>query len=411
MITDLITNTIGLSFIDDNMGNIISALSSGGPKFHILSIARNIAVCLALGIGAYEAYMMMLGRRGMDVMKILRIIIISLCISNSGWIAAGLKAPGKALEREAKGTMTVYNERLKGQEEELKKAQDDMMEKMFTQLDSITKARKAALLAESDAMTGIGKDIEVSMQMVPDWIDNYAKKAAIWLETQACNFMNMVIRWLSELIFQLMYYGILITQLVALNLMTQFLPLAFALSLAPAYKSAWSQFISKFLSVTLWSSICYMMVCYIDMILQYQLMNDTKAVAKITDFSWGALGGLGLDMLGTTVTYAAGMLIGAKMISMSTEIAGWLIPGGVSSGMGGAVAGGAMGAVTGAAAGGASAVMGAATGGITAAVAYGTGFQRNGLTGAFAQTSLGKTITHSRQNADNYRHRKDYPIK
>lgn len=366
MITDIITNTIGLPFIDENMGSIISALSTGGPKFHVLGIAKNIAVCLALGVGAYEAYMMMLGRRGMDVMKILRIIILSLCISNSGWIAAGLKAPGAALSNEARGSMAHFNARLTVAEEALAKSQDDMMDKMFAQLDSITKAHKAAKMAENE---GITQDMVVGLAMVPEWIDNYAKKAAIWFETQACNFMNMLIRWISELIFQLMYYGILITQLVVLNLMTQFMPLAFALSIAPAYKSAWSQYISKFLSVTLWSGICYMMVCYVDVILEYQIRNDAASIAKITDFSWGALGGLGLDMLGTTVTYAAGMLIGAKMISMSTEIAGWLIPGGVSSGMGGAVAGGAMAAATGAAGWMAGKAVGAATAGGGATVA------------------------------------------
>ncbi len=400
MITDIITNTVGLSFIDDNMGDIISALGAAGPKFHILGIAKNIAVCLALGVGAYEAYMMMLGRRGMDVMKILRIIILSLCISNSGWIAAGLKAPGAALAAEAKGSMNKFNARLMLEEEKLAKTQDDMMDKMFAQLDSITKARKAALLAENE---GITQDMVVGVSMVPEWIDNYAKKAAIWFETQACNFMNMLIRWISELIFQLMYYGILITQLVVLNLMTQFMPLAFALSIAPAYKSAWSQYISKFLSITLWAPICYMMVCYIDQILTYQIRNDAASIAKITDFSWGALGGLGLDMLGTTVTYAAGMLIGAKMISMSTEIAGWLIPGGVSSGMGGAVAGGAMGAVTGAAAGGAATVMGTAGAGAGSAANVALGAATGGTPGAIAQTGLGKAISQAKSNTRNFK--------
>lgn len=64
MILDLITGTVGLSFIDENMGEIITALGNGGPQFGILGLARNLAILLALGVGAYESYMMMLGRRG-----------------------------------------------------------------------------------------------------------------------------------------------------------------------------------------------------------------------------------------------------------------------------------------------------------------------------------------------------------
>jgi len=37
----------------------------------------------ALCVGFYERWMMMLGRRGMDVMKLLRIVGISICISRS----------------------------------------------------------------------------------------------------------------------------------------------------------------------------------------------------------------------------------------------------------------------------------------------------------------------------------------
>lgn len=358
MIFDLITNTIGLPFIDDNMGNIVTALGLAGPKFGLLDLAKNLAVCLALGVGSYEAYMMMLGRRGMDVMKILRIIIISLCIANSGAIASALRAPGKAMEAQAKAQMDDFNAMLENKEKEVKKSQDDFMDEMFARLDSINDARVAAAIAEnSDSFT---PDAVIELSMLPEKFEGWAKKGAIWLEMMIANLINTVVRWISELIFQLMYYGIIITQLVCLNLMGQFLPLAFALSLAPAYKSAWSQFISKYLAVTLWAPICYCMVCYIDIILSYQLACDQKAIAKITELSWAAIGGLGLDMLGTTVTYAAGLLIGAKMISMSTEIAGWLIPGGMSSGMGGAVSGGAMGAVTGAAAGAAGAAAGVA---------------------------------------------------
>ena len=349
MIFDLITNTIGLPFIDDNMGNIVTALGLAGPKFGLLDLAKNLAVCLALGVGSYEAYMMMLGRRGMDVMKILRIIIISLCIANSGAIASALRAPGKAMEAQAKAQMDDFNAMLENKEKEVKKSQDDFMDEMFARLDSINDARVAAAIAEnSDSFT---PDAVIELSMLPEKFEGWAKKGAIWLEMMIANLINTVVRWISELIFQLMYYGIIITQLVCLNLMGQFLPLAFALSLAPAYKSAWSQFISKYLAVTLWAPICYCMVCYIDIILSYQLACDQKAIAKITELSWAAIGGLGLDMLGTTVTYAAGLLIGAKMISMSTEIAGWLIPGGMSSGMGGAVSVGVRGAVTGGATG------------------------------------------------------------
>lgn len=354
MLLDLITGTVGLSFIDDNMCDIIDALSSGGPTLDILSRAKNIGIWLALGVAAYESYMMMLGRRGMDVMKILRIIIIAMCISQSGWIATQLKAPGYSMAVQAQTKMNYQNAILEAKEETVKQAQDDFMDRMFNHLDSLYQQKKSEDLSKAD---GFFKKLDVNIAYVGEAINTWGKKAAIWLQVNIANFLNYIIRWLSEVIFQVMFYGILITQKVVLNLMTQFLPLAFALSLAPPFKSAWSQFISKFLSVTLWAPIAYMMVIYVDMILYYSLSNDAAAIVKITDMTWGQIGGLGLNMIGTTVTYATGMFIGAKMISMTTEIAGWLIPGGMSSGMGAATTGAVMGATTGAAVSGASTVI------------------------------------------------------
>ena len=340
MLLDLITGTVGLSFIDDNMCDIITALGNGGPQLGVLEIAKNIAVCLALGVGAYESYMMMLGRRGIDVMKILRVVIIAICISQSSWIAARLKSPGLSMGIQAAQQMNVQNAILVSKEESLRVAQDDFIDKMFAHLDTLYAQQKAETMkAHEDEWLG---SVSGEVASFGGQIEKWGKKAAIWLQVNIANGLNYVIRWLSEVVFQMMFYGILITQKVVLNLMTQFLPLAFALSLAPPFKSAWSQFISKFLSVTLWAPIAYMMVTYVDIILGYALSNDAAAMLKITDMSWGEIGGLGLNMIGTTVTYATGMFIGAKMISMTTEIAGWLIPGGMSSGMGGAVTGAVM---------------------------------------------------------------------
>src|SRR3712207_7941646 len=78
--------TIGLPAIDESLDKLLVAMESF-PNVAVLGdavgLARVIGLCLALCVGSYECWMMMLGRRGMDVMKLLRIIGISLCISRS----------------------------------------------------------------------------------------------------------------------------------------------------------------------------------------------------------------------------------------------------------------------------------------------------------------------------------------
>ena len=103
MIADLITMTVsfGLGMIDENLEKLLDEMKNVPISLSLIGTARSIALCIALGVGAYETWMMMLGRRGMDVMKILRIIIISLCITYSNSLAAALRAPGDNLKVEA----------------------------------------------------------------------------------------------------------------------------------------------------------------------------------------------------------------------------------------------------------------------------------------------------------------------
>ena len=105
MLTELFLNisnlflTMGLPAIDESLDKLLVAMESF-PKSAILGsaigYARVIGLCLALCVGSYECWMMMLGRRAVDVMKLLRIVALSMCITSSSWICSQLQAPGKA---------------------------------------------------------------------------------------------------------------------------------------------------------------------------------------------------------------------------------------------------------------------------------------------------------------------------
>ena len=72
---------MGLPAIDQSLDKLLVAMEAF-PNVAILgdtiSFARMLGLLLALCVGSYECWMMMLGRRGMDVMKLLRIIGISM---------------------------------------------------------------------------------------------------------------------------------------------------------------------------------------------------------------------------------------------------------------------------------------------------------------------------------------------
>lgn len=257
------------------------------------------------------------------------------------------------------------------------------------------------------------------MENLGSTINNYAQRAAVAAETKVSEWINDVIRFIGELIFQMSYYGMLVAQRIFLTIMATFAPIMFALSIVPPWSNAWSQWISKFLSLSLWGFVVYMCLYYIDFILMYNLLKDIEAYDNLlrgSVTSWENIGALGLQGIGSNCMYAMGMLVGAYVIRFVPEVASWLIPGGVSSSAGSAAGAVSAGIVTNATtktvgAGVAAVGVGAAavTGGASlAASVIGAGQQAHsdgGSTGRqvartiMAQTGLGQSYSRGADNA------------
>ncbi len=327
--------TMGLPAIDESLDKLLVAMEAF-PNVAILgdtiSFARMLGLLLALCVGSYECWMMMLGRRGMDIMKLLRIIGISMCISSSSWICSALQMPGKSLEATTKSMAMAKNKEVAALELKVAQKQGEYLERLRAVQDSISTAKQVAAIGED---ANWWDKLVYNVENLRETINNYAQRAAVAAETKVSEWINDVIRFVGELIFQMSYYGILVAQRIFIAIMIVFCPIMFALSLAPPWNSAWSQWMSKFLSLTLWGFVTYMCLYYIDFILMYNLQEDLVAYNHLLHGavnSWEQIGALGLQGIGSNCMYAMGMLVGAYIIRFVPEVASWLIPGGVSSG-------------------------------------------------------------------------------
>ena len=359
MTTDLLLSvsdlflTMGLPSIDESLDKLLVAMESF-PKSAILGdtvgYARVLGLLLALCVGSYECWMMMLGRRAMDVMKLARIIALSMCITSSG---SELQVPGKALENTTKAMAKAKNKQVAAMELKVAQKQAEYLKRLREVQDSVETAKQ---------IQEIGQDAHwwdkliYSMENLGSTINKYAQQAAVAAETKVSEWINDVIRFIGELIFQMTYYGILVAQRIFMTILAMFAPIMFALS----WSNAWSQWISKYLSLSLWGFVTYMCLYYIDFILLYNLQEDITAYSKLLQGqvnTWSQIGALGLQGIGSNCMYAMGMLVGAFILRFVPEVASWLIPGGVSSSAGSAagsvatagVAGGIYGGIAGSA--------------------------------------------------------------
>lgn len=370
MVTDILLNitsqllTMGLPSIDESLDKLLVAMETF-PKSAVLGdtvgYARVIGLCLALCVGSYECWMMMLGRRAMDVMKLLRIVGLSICITYSSWICQELAWPGKALEATTKQMASSKNKEVAALELKVAQKQSDYLKRLRQVQDSIETAKQVQEIGEDAHWWD---KLIYNMENLGSTINNYAQRATVAAETKVSEWINDVIRFIGELIFQMSYYGILVAQRIFMTILATFAPIMFALSIVPPWSSAWSQWISKYLSLSLWGFVTYMCLYYIDFILMYNLGEDLTAYGRLLQGqvnSWGQIGTLGIQGIGSNCMYAMGMLVGAYIIRFVPEVASWLIPGGVSSSAGSAAGGVVAGAVGGAMGSAASTGMGIAS--------------------------------------------------
>lgn len=340
MILNSILAAMGMATLDANLDSLMEAMKQAPIALQSLSgWARTIGIICALCVGSYESWMMMLGRRGMDVMKILRIIGFSICISASGSIAAMLKAPGEAFETSLKTDALKRNELVANKEAEVAQLQQKYLQRLREINDSLEIAKQTERSATSE---GIIDDIVNSIENLWDQVHNTIKEAAFAMESKVTEWVNTILRFIGECILQMTYYGLFIAQRCFMNIMIAFLPLMFALSLAPPWSSAWSQWISKFVTLSMWGGCIYAVLIYVDQLMIVALDTDIETYQKLiggSETTWGNIGALGLQGIGTTCQYVMAMLAGSKVLSMVPECASWLIPGGVSSSAGSSAGG------------------------------------------------------------------------
>ena len=368
--------TMGLPVIDESLNKLLGVMKSSptqGLYGEMLSMARGLGISLALCVGSYECWMMMLGRRGMDVMKIARIIGLALCIQFSGTICSALDTPGNWLESRTHGMATAANKQVATLELAVAKKQQEYVDSLRSQQAKQEEKKEAQAAATED---GLLDKIQHSVENIGNSIKNYAQQAAVLVETKISEWANDIIRFIGEIIFQMTYYGMLVGQRIFLSVLKLFCPVMFALSIVPPWRSAWSQWISKYLTVSLWGFLVYLIVYYVDFIIMYYLRSDLTAYNSLLHnaANWNN--------------------IGAKILSMVPEVCSWLIPGGVSSSAGSAAGGVA--AAAGVA--GVSAAAGAAGGVASVAMpAAGSVISHTATTGAAA---VGGAMSGARGTVD-----------
>ena len=169
--------TMGLPTLDPVMTSVLDYIHQ-----HALFLgswggfSKSLGLILAMCVTSYECWMMMLGRRGIDVMKLFRIVGISLCIVSANAIADAVAVPGEQMGRVMKAQATRSHQRIDALEKHEAKLQSQYLDKLRAHNDSLDRKRRAEAKLSEDSHWW--EEVAYAVKNMDNAVEQWAKEAA-----------------------------------------------------------------------------------------------------------------------------------------------------------------------------------------------------------------------------------------
>ncbi|MGE9310882.1 hypothetical protein ACLOAU_04530 [Niabella sp. CJ426] len=267
-------------FWDENILDLISGIKDALPDSPIAGVARSIAALLSLIYLSVRAYAMIVGEGKLEVMQLFRPFIITMVIINFGLYASLVNTPGKAAGNSAKtqfqanaiATQELYEQKVK--------LVDNLFDVVLENTNEIRKlyydadgdnstwsdVKNFASLGTREALLNMQASITVYEKLF--WI-----KISIWLQ----NF----IMWIVMGIFKGVCYCIFFIELILLHILLILGPISFAFSIAGAFKDSWVTWTARYISVTFYTCIGFIVLNIAIAIIMYGLHQEVNRLEQI----------------------------------------------------------------------------------------------------------------------------------
>ena len=317
---------MGFEVIDENLLNVINFLREYFQRFFsdLIVAGQGIGAIMALFVIAGEAYKVMVKQKGFDILAILRPIAISLVLVNWIFFVDAVGSIPRGLERYSKSVFDNAHVEVIAMREARTEAAKNVKER-------VQKAKAAADMAEAQIEDGNVFDrlMEMGEDMMTVIQDQLYSFATIW-QAQANQFLEEWVLKIGEFFWQIQVYLLFFIKEVFASILIISGPITFGLSVLPAWKDAWSQWIARYVSVLLYGFIGYFVMAAALQITRYGIHMDTL-VLNTANSTQEAFAAYTSSSVVTALYHFITLIVGGCAIKMIPELATWIIP--ANSGM------------------------------------------------------------------------------
>ena len=292
-------------------------------------VAQGVAAVAVLFYLGWEMWPVIMGKRGPDITKLIRPILIAAIIS--GWPFFFLMFEGIKTSL-ADGGKQMYH----SQQNSIMAAEKSMQLKI-EKIDSIRRKDLITYLAANSNIDGLDKtslESKEYAELRDDYIDSEIKEgrqnrfAAGMIEF--ANFLSTIVenilKWIGQIALQTFFCGILIVGDFGTIVLGMFGPVMFALSIVPAFRNHWAKWIEKYLCIALYPCLGYLCMAYVNwMILYYLEVQCNIGDTALSD--WEKFVSVSYNHFGLIINYLVALFTGAYVMQAVPSLARNIFPG------------------------------------------------------------------------------------
>lgn len=297
-------------YLIEGLGNTISELF--GSFIGISTVLAGTFALIFLGI---ESYKMMMGETELKVNTILRPFLIGLVIMLWVPFLGVIDAPCNALTQAGK---EIFENQIQ--------TVNQLQRTRAAVADSIT-MKIVKQSAESEEAEALSTDEEVHrlgirLDGIVDKIQNLGIYVVGKIRQILFSFFETIIITIWQaIVYLIMFLGMIFFK----SILAIVGPLAFAFSLLPSWRDAWSTWVSKYISVSLYGFIAYIDLAVSMAIIQYGIEDDIDVLtqANLEDEAFTLFT---CFASGFHNNFIPALIVSAISLLLIPKVAEWIVP-------------------------------------------------------------------------------------
>jgi len=268
-------------FWDQNIMDLINGIKQQLPDQSLPTLAKEIAAVLSLVYLSLKAYAMIVGEGKLEVMPLFRPFVISMVIINFSLFTEIVGFPGNASATDTESKFIANANKVDQDMDNKTQLSDTLFNRLIESTNELKnlfggKDAEDYGLVESginwlsggtyETLTNLQSYIIVYEQLL--WI-----KLSLWLQG--------FIMWLVIGIFKGICYCLFFLQVLLLYILTCLGPISLAFSIAGPFKDSWVQWVARYISVSFYSTIGFLVLNISFAILDYGFQQEISRLNQI----------------------------------------------------------------------------------------------------------------------------------